>query len=115
MGTKIITVDPRHTWMTTRSQHHLQLRAGTHGAMGMLNVIINQDLYDKAFVEKWVSGFDKLKERVQDYPLEKVSTITGVPARTIEAAATLYACFGFLQDLVKEMEKRPKMVLFAPR
>lgn len=49
LGTKIISVDPRQTWMTTRSRHHLQLRPGTDAALalGMLNVIINQELYDK--------------------------------------------------------------------
>ncbi len=93
MGTKIISVDPRHTWMTTRSVHHLQLRPGTGGALalGMLNVIINNELYDKHFVEKWTSGFEQLRERVQQHPPEKVAAITGVPAETIAAAASLYA------------------------
>lgn len=93
MGTKIISVDPRHTWMTTRSAHHLQLRPGTGGALalGMLNVIIEKDLYDKAFVEKWTVGFNRLRQRARDYPPDKVAAITGVPSKTIEAAATLYA------------------------
>ena len=92
-GSKIISIDPRYTWMSTRAEYHLQLRPGTDGAMamGMLNVIINEELYDKEFVEKWVYGFDKLKERVQQYPLDKVSEITWVPAKLIRDAARLYA------------------------
>ena len=64
-GTKIIAVEPRNTWLSSRALHHLQLRPGTDGALalGMLNVIIGEGLHDKAFVAKWVQGFDALRER----------------------------------------------------
>lgn len=92
-GTQVICVDPRHTWMTTRAKHHLQLRPGTDGALalGMLNVIINEGIYDKEFVAKWCLGFEELKERVQEYSPEKVAGITGVPADTIVSASRTYA------------------------
>jgi anaerobic selenocysteine-containing dehydrogenase len=92
-GSKIIAVDPRNTWTTSRAANHLQLRPGTDGALalGMLNVIINEEIYDKDFVAKWVHGFDQLKERVQGYPVEKVAAITEVPAGEIVAAARLFA------------------------
>jgi anaerobic selenocysteine-containing dehydrogenase len=92
-GSKIIAVDPRNTWTTSRAVHHLQTRPGTDGAMalGMLNVIINEGLYDKEFVAKWTHGFDELKARVQEYPLEKVAAITEVPAEQIAAAARMFA------------------------
>ena len=92
-GSKIIAVDPRNTWLTSRAAHHLQLRPGTDGALalGMLNVIINEGIYDQAFVEKWVQGFEQLRERVQDYPVEKVAAITEVPAEEIVAAARMFA------------------------
>ena len=92
-GSEIISVDPRYTWLTTRAKYHLTLRPGTDAALalGMMNVIINEGLYDKEFVEKWTFGFDKLKERVQQYPVNKVSEITWVPADLIVKAARLYA------------------------
>ena len=92
-GSKIIAVDPRHTWTTSRAVHHLQIRPGTDGALalGMLNVIINEGIYDSDFVTKWVHGFGALKDRVQDYPVEKVAAITEVPADQIIAAARLFA------------------------
>ncbi|CEP66574.1 Molybdopterin oxidoreductase [Moorella glycerini] len=89
LGTKLIVVDPRLTWLASRADVWLQVRPGTDTALvlGMLNVIINEELYDKEFVEKWCYGFDKLKERVQEYPPEKVAEITLVPKeRLIEAA-----------------------------
>ena len=92
MGSKIISVDPRHTWMTTRAEYHLQLRPGTGGALalGMLNIIINEDLYDREFVGKWTSGFDELGDRVQEYPPSKVAEITEVPENLIVKAARLF-------------------------
>ena len=82
---QIISVDPQYTWLTTRAKYHLPLRPGTDAALalGMMNVIINEGLYDKEFVEKWTFGFDKLKERVQQYPVNKVSEIRGCPGSLI--------------------------------
>jgi anaerobic selenocysteine-containing dehydrogenase len=92
-GSKLIVIDPRSTWFSSRADVHLQNRPGTDGAiaLGMLNVIINEGIYDKEFVEKWCYGFDELKERVQEYPPEKVEEITWVPADLIREAARLYA------------------------
>jgi anaerobic selenocysteine-containing dehydrogenase len=47
----------------------------------MLNIIINEDLYDHDFVENWCTGFEELKERVQEYTLDKVSEITWIPKK----------------------------------
>ena len=92
-GTKLICVDPRITWLGTRADVRLQLRPGTDGAMamGLLNVIINEDLYSHEAVEKWCYGFDELKERVQEYPPSKVAEICWVPEEKIIEAARKYA------------------------
>jgi anaerobic selenocysteine-containing dehydrogenase len=92
-GSKFISIDPRLTWMGTRSEFHLQLRPGTDAAigLGMLNVIISEGLYDKEFVNNWCYGFDELAERAKEYPLETVEAITWVPKETIAAAARAYA------------------------
>jgi anaerobic selenocysteine-containing dehydrogenase len=90
---KVIVVDPRGTKTTDMADIWLQLRPGTDTALalGWLNVIINEGLYDKEFVERWTVGFDKLAERVQEYPPQRVAEITGVPAEKIAAAARMYA------------------------
>ncbi|NLP43817.1 MAG: molybdopterin-dependent oxidoreductase [Peptococcaceae bacterium] len=92
-GSKFITIDPRLTWTGAKSEYWLPIRPGTDAAMalGWLNVIINEDLYDHEFVEKWCDCFDMLKERADQYPVEKVAEICGVPAELIRAAARLYA------------------------
>jgi anaerobic selenocysteine-containing dehydrogenase len=92
-GTKLIVIDPVCSWEASRAELWLQIRPGTDGALalGMLNVIINENLYDKDFVEKWTYGFAELKQRVQEYPPEKVETITWVPKEKIIQAARMYA------------------------
>ena len=56
-----------------------------------MNVIINEDLYDHDFFERWTYGFEELRERVQEYPPSKVSEITWVPEDQIIRAARLIA------------------------
>ncbi|MFC1868818.1 molybdopterin-dependent oxidoreductase [Thermodesulfobacteriota bacterium] len=92
-GAKIIAVDPRFTNLAAKADLWLQIRPATDGALalGMLSYIIEQELYDKEFVEKYCFGFERLKERLKEYPVEKVSEITWVPAEDIRKAATMYA------------------------
>ncbi len=93
MGTKIFVVDPQVTWLGSRAEAVLQLKPGTDAALalGMLNVIINEDIYNHNFVEKWTFGFDELSERVQEYTPERVEEITTVPADLIRKVARAYA------------------------
>ena len=57
-GSEIIVIDPRFTWLASRAKYWLQLRPGTDGALalGFLNVIVNEELYDEAFVNKWTNA-----------------------------------------------------------
>ncbi len=92
-GSKIITIDPRLTWLGSRAAYHLQLRPGTDAAIGlaMLNVIIGEDLYDHDFCDKWVFGLDQMAEHVKQFTPEWAEEITWVPAETIRAASRAFA------------------------
>ncbi|MFC2003174.1 molybdopterin-dependent oxidoreductase [Chloroflexota bacterium] len=92
-GVKLMVIDPRFTKTAAKADIFVQVRPGSDGALalGMLNVIIGEDLYDKEFVEKWVYGFDELAELVAKYPPEKVEEITWVPAETTRQVARIYA------------------------
>ncbi|HUT69291.1 MAG TPA: molybdopterin-dependent oxidoreductase [Desulfatiglandales bacterium] len=92
-GAKLISVDPRFTRIAARADIWLPLRPGTDAALalGMLNVIVNEKLYDKEFVEKYTHGWEQFVKRVNEYPLEKVQEITWVPEEKIRAAARLFA------------------------
>jgi len=92
-GAKLIVVDPIFSNLAARADLWLQVRPATDAALalGMLNVIINEQLYDKEFVAKWTVGFDQLRERVQQFPPEKAAQITWVPKEKIVAAARMFA------------------------
>ncbi len=89
----LISVDPRSTRLTGRATQWMRVRPGTDAALalGMTNVIINEGLYDKDFVANWTYGFDKLRERVQEYPVDKVAEITWIPKEKIIQAARTFA------------------------
>ncbi|MGO5052540.1 molybdopterin-containing oxidoreductase family protein [Lachnospiraceae bacterium LCP25S3_G4] len=95
-GVKIIVVDPRKTVTAHEADLHLQLIPGTDGALalGMANIMIQEGLYDRAFVEQYVHGFEEYQAYVQEFTLEKVEKITGVKACLIEEASKLYAQHG---------------------
>lgn len=95
-GAKLIVLDPRRSENAEVADIWLPLRAGTDAAMalGWLNVIIEEELYDKDFVRDWTVGFDAFAERARDYPLDRVAEITGVDAELVAEAARLYATSG---------------------
>ena len=92
-GSKLMSIDPRVNWVATRADWHLRLRPGTDTALGMamLNVIIEEDLYDHDFVDKWCYGFEQLAERVKEMPAEKAAEICDLDANQIREAARVYA------------------------
>ncbi len=92
-GAKMIVIDPMLTETSSKADVWIQLRPGTDAALalGMLNVIINEGIYDKEFVDKWCLGFEELRERVQEYSPERVEEITWVPREKIREVARMYA------------------------
>ena len=92
-GAKLIVVDPRLTRAAARADLWLQLRPGTDTALalGMANLIIEEKLYDREFVDHYVHGWEPFVKRVSEYPLERVESITGVPREKIAQAARMYA------------------------
>jgi anaerobic selenocysteine-containing dehydrogenase len=93
MGSKIISIDPRLTWLGSRADVWLQVRPGTDAAvgMGMLNVIITEDLVDHDFIDKWTYGYEELVEHIQDKTPEWAAEICWVDPDDIRKAARLYA------------------------
>jgi len=92
-GAKLIVIDPRETRLARKADIYIQIRPQTDCALalGMINVIIVEGLYDKQFVDTWTIGFEQLKDHVKEYSPETVSAITGVPADMIYRAARTYA------------------------
>lgn len=91
-GTKVGIIDPNEIDLVKKADLWLRIRPGTDLplALGMIHVIINEALYDKAFVENWTVGFERLKAHVQAYSPKKVAEITWIEPEEIEEAARFY-------------------------
>ncbi len=92
-GAKVITVDPRDTPLSRLATIKLNQRSGTDVAWinGMIKVIVDEGLADEEFVRTRTTDFEKLKEVVKDYPLDKVQGITGIPKEKLAEAARVFA------------------------
>jgi len=88
-GARVIAIDHMRSDIAKLADQWVGVRSGTDGALAlsMINVIVNEHLYDKAFVRNWTKGFEDLRQYVQQFPPEKAETITRVPRETIAALA----------------------------
>jgi anaerobic selenocysteine-containing dehydrogenase len=91
-GAKLVAIDPHLSKTAEQADIFIQPYPGTDAALalGVMRVIINENLYDKEFVAGNTIGFDLLKERVQSYTPEFVEKTTGVPAQQMIDFARLY-------------------------
>jgi len=89
-GAQIVVIDPRKTVMAKYSHAEwIPIRPGTDGALalGLCNVIIEEELYDEEFISNWTVGFKDFDRYVQHFRPEVVEGITGVPAETVRSLA----------------------------
>lgn len=88
-GTRVIAIDHMQSDIAQRADQWLAVRPGTDGALalGLLQVIIEEELYDKEFVERWTIGFAELKEYVRAFQPRRVEEITGVPGVVVKGLA----------------------------
>lgn len=95
-GSKLILVDPRANWLSTRADQLIQLIPGTDAALclAILHVLIEEDLYDHDFVDRWCYGFDELAERVKEYTPEMAAETCGIDASEIYECARKLAYDG---------------------
>ncbi len=92
-GAKLVVMDPRGTVMMKHATHMLQFKPGRDVSMlnAMLHTIIEEQLYDRQYVQAHTEDFEALVENVRDYPPEKMEAICGIPAKTLREVARLYA------------------------
>jgi molybdopterin guanine dinucleotide-containing S/N-oxide reductase-like protein len=92
-GARLIVIDPYRTRTAALADWHIAIRPGTDTALalGMMHVILNEGLEDRAYIDEFTHGFDRLAERVREYPPERVSNWTGLAPSEIEQLAREYA------------------------
>ena len=92
-GCRLIVVDPRDIGLAAHADIHLKLRPGTNVAFanGIVNYLLQHELYDEDFVRERTEGFEILAATVRDYTPELVEDICGIDRRDLIAAAKMYA------------------------
>jgi len=92
-GAKLVVIDPYKTRTARCADWYLPINPGTDVALAlaMMHVIINENLHDAGYVSRYTLGFEELRQRVQEYPPERVSQWTGLAAKDIEKLAREYA------------------------
>ena len=92
-GMKLIAVDPRQSELARRSDIHLQVRPGQDATLlaGMIRLILDEELHDGDFCDRYTSGLDELREEVEPYNLNVVAERTGIAAELIAHAARTFA------------------------
>jgi anaerobic selenocysteine-containing dehydrogenase len=90
-GAKIVVIDPRKIDLAGVADMWVKPRPGTDGAlaMGLLKVVVEEELYDKQFVADWTIGFDELKAELGTFSLIEVAAATWVPEEQIRELARL--------------------------
>ena len=92
-GAKLVVIDPYRTRTAACADWHLPINPGTDAALalGMMHVIIGENLHDADYVSKYTLGFEQLREKVKEYPPERVAQWTGIAATDIRKLAREYA------------------------
>jgi anaerobic selenocysteine-containing dehydrogenase len=92
-GAKIVVIDPFQSLTSEAADWHIQPRPGTDTALalGLMQVILAENLQDQDYIDQYTQGIEQLKVHVQKYDPEKVAQITGLEKETIIELAKTYA------------------------
>jgi len=91
-GAKVVAIDPYRSLSAEKCTQHIALLPGTDGALalGMMHVLIAEDLLDHDYVARYTLGFDELAERVRQYTPDWAARTCGVSAEEVVELAREY-------------------------
>ncbi len=92
-GAKLYTIDPHRNRTCAASDRHYFIHPGSDAALAlaMMHVIVFDDLYDAAYVERYTDGFAALRDRVRPWTPQRAAALTGISAEDIASLAREYA------------------------
>src|SRR5262249_21659876 len=92
-GARLIGIDPYRNQPLDHCEKVIQLKPGTDAAfaLGMMNVLIEEGLEDRDYIERYTIGFEGLRSRAAEFPPSSVASICGVDAQEVVDLARLYA------------------------
>jgi thiosulfate reductase / polysulfide reductase chain A len=82
-GARMTYIDPRVTVTAAKAHRYLGIRPGTDLALNyaLIHTILKEDLFDREFVQRWVSGLKELRSFIEPYTPEWAEKETGIPGQ----------------------------------
>ncbi|TLP59262.1 formate dehydrogenase subunit alpha [Parasedimentitalea maritima] len=92
-GGKLIVMDPRGVGMRRFAEEMVQFRPGADVSMlnAIMNVIVEEGLYDEAYIEKYTENWEAEKAHLAQFTPEAMSGICGVSPEQLRRVARIYA------------------------
>jgi anaerobic selenocysteine-containing dehydrogenase len=91
-GAKLIAIDPYRSLTAEKCHQHISLLPGTDAALalGMMHVLITEDLVDHDYVAKYTLGYEELKQRALEWTPARTAETCGITAIEVIELARLY-------------------------
>jgi anaerobic selenocysteine-containing dehydrogenase len=91
-GAKLIAIDPYRSLTAEKCHQHIAPLPGTDAALalGLMHVLIAEDLLDHDYIAQHTLGFEQLKARVAEWTPERVAETCGITAAEVVDLARLY-------------------------
>ncbi len=91
-GARLVCIDPRKTETADKCHEHLQLQPGTDGALALalMHELITNDWLDHDYIAQYTLGWEALRERALQWPVERAAQVCGLPAEQIRQLARAY-------------------------
>lgn len=91
-GAKLIAIDPYRSLTAEKCHQHIALMPGTDAALalGMMHVLISENLLDEDYIARYTLGFEQLKERVKEWTPQRTAVICGISMHEVEQLAREY-------------------------
>ena len=88
----LIVADPRVTKTAMMADLYLPLKPRSDLALinAILRILIDEELYDKDYVEQHTTGFAELRASLEPYTVDYAANITGLSPELIRKTALLY-------------------------
>ena len=92
-GGKLIVMDPRGQALKRFASHMLQFRPGADVSMlnAIMHVIVEEDLYDKQYIEAYTENWEVEKAHLKNFSPEKMSEICGIEPEVLRDVARTFA------------------------
>jgi anaerobic selenocysteine-containing dehydrogenase len=84
-GAHIVAIDPLRTRTAERADEHLALLPGSDAALalGLLWVVVDMGAEDRAYIAAHTVGWEAFRERILEFPPDRVAALTGLPEERI--------------------------------